>query len=181
MTDAFNKALIAELAKKTSVCWLRYAEPGDPDASPSPRTRAAWHIWHDDALHLVAGGREQQLPGIGDVERVQVIMRSKENGGRLVAWVGTVSVVHPTDDAWDDVATALVAERLNLEDLGTAKEQWAAESVVVRIEPTGDLLEQPGALSDEPHSEPPPPTGATTRGALPRVLHRRQRRRPGLA
>lgn len=179
MTDAFKKALIAELGKKTSVCWLRYAEPGAPDAAP--RTRAAWHIWYDDALHLVAGGKEQPLPGIADVDRVQVIMRSKENGGRLVAWAGRVSVVRPTDDAWDDVTAALIGDRLNLEDLGTAKGQWAAESVVVRIEPTGELLEQPGALSDESHSEPPPATDATTRGPLPRVLHRRQRRRPGLA
>lgn len=179
MTDAFNKALIAELGKKTSVCWLRYADPGASDAPP--RTRAAWHIWHDSALYLVAGGKEQQLPGIGDVDRLQVVMRSKENGGRLVAWQGQVSVIRPTDASWDEVTAALVADRLNLENLGTAKEQWALQSVVVRIDPTGELLEQPGALSTESHAAPPPGTDGTTRGPLPRVLHRRQRRRPGLA
>jgi hypothetical protein len=35
----------------------------------------------------------------------------------------------------------LVSDRLNLEDLTTAKDAWAARSVVVRIEPTGELLE----------------------------------------
>ena len=177
MTDAFTAALIAELGKKTGVCWLRYSGPGDA----SPRERAAWHVWYDDALHVVAGGREQELPGIADAERVEVVMRSKENGGRLVTWVGSVSVVHPTDDAWDDVTAALVSDRLNLDDLTTAKDEWAAGSVVVRIEPTGEVLERPGELGDEAHSAPPQPTPATTRGALPRVLHRRQRRGPGLS
>jgi len=180
VTDPFTRALIAELGKKTGVCWLRYAEPGAPSGTQA-RTRAAWHVWYDDALHLVAGGKEQQLPGIADVEHVHVVMRSKEDGGRLVAWVGSVSVVKPTDEAWDDVTSALVADRLNLDDLARAKGEWAAESVVVRIEPTGELLEQPGALSDDAHAAPPPPTDATTRGPLPRVLHRRQRRRRDLS
>ena len=132
-------------------------------------------------LGLVAGGDEQPLPGIAKAERVEVVMRSKENGGRLVSWVGRVSVVRPDDEAWDEVTTALVADRLNLEDLTTVKDEWARRSVVVRIEPTGDLVEQPGALSDDAHNAQPVPTSATTRGALPRVLHRRQRRRPGLS
>jgi len=179
VTDPFTTALIAELGKKTGVCWLRYGS-GEPGGAP-PRARAAWHTWYDDALHLVADGGEQPLPGIADAERVEVLMRSKENGGRLLAWVGSVSVVGPSDESWDDVTTALVAGRLNLDDLGTAKEEWAANSVVVRIDPTGELVEQPGSLSDDAQAAPPPPTGATTRGALPRVLHRRQRRRPGLS
>ena len=87
----------------------------------------------------------------------------------------------PDDEAWDEVTTALVAGRLNLEDLTTVKDEWARRSVVVRIDPTGDLVEQPGALSDDAHNAQPVPTSATTRGALPRVLHRRQRRRPGLS
>lgn len=174
MTEAFITALIAELGKKTGVCWLRYDEP-------AARARAAWHIWYDDAVHLVAGGDEQPLPGLDAADRVEVTMRSKENGGRLVTWVGRVSVVRPGDESWDGVTTALVADRLNLADLDTAKDQWAAGSVVVRIDPTGEVLEEPGALSDDDHAAPPPPTGATTRGALPRVLHRRKRNRPELS
>lgn len=179
VTDPFTTALIAELGKKTGVCWLRY-DSGESGGT-SMRARAAWHIWHDDALHLVADGDEQPLPGIADAERVEVLMRSKESGGRLLAWVGSVSVVGPSDESWEDVTSALVAGRLNLADLSTAKEDWAAKSVVVRIEPTGELLEEPGSLSDDAHTAPPLPTEATTRGPLPRVLHRRQRRRPGLS
>ena len=187
MTDAFTTALIAELGKKTGVCWLRYAQTQNQPAhqaeggAAAPSERAAWHVCYDDALHLVAGGREQELPGIADAGRVEVVMRSKESGGRLVTWVGRVSVVHEGDEAWEDVTTALVADRLNLDDLATAKQEWAADSVVVRIEPTGEVVERPGELTDEAHSAPPQPTPATTRGALPRVLHRRQRRRRDLS
>lgn len=179
MTEAFTTALIAELGKKTGVCWLRY-DDGTVHQGATLPSRPAWHVWYDDALHVVAGGDEQPLPWLEEADRVEVTMRSKESGGRLMTWVGRVSVVSPTDDAWDDVTTALVADRLNLEDLSTAKDTWARDSVVMRIDPTGELLEQPGSLSDEQHAAPPAATPATTRGALPRVLHRRQRRRPGL-
>jgi hypothetical protein len=180
VTDAFTTALIAELGKKTGVCWLRYADPESIEGG-APRTRAAWHVWYDDALYVVAGGGEQPLPGIADAERVEVIMRSKESGGRLVTWVGRPSVVTPEDGSWDDVTSALVSDRLNLADLSTAKQGWAQGSDVVRVEPTGELLEEPGSLGDDDHAAPPPGTEATTRGDLPRVLHRRKRRRPGLS
>ena len=171
MTEAFTAALIAELGKKTGVCWLRVDGP----------PRAAWHVWYDDALHLVAGGTEQPLADLAEADRVEVTMRSKEQGGRLLTWVGAVSVVEPDDPSWDEVTSALVADRLNVPDLGRVKDDWAVHSVVVRVEPTGELLEQPGALSDDAHLAAPPATQATTRGVLPRVLHRRQRRRPDLS
>jgi hypothetical protein len=181
VTEAYTTALIAELGKKTGVCWLRYDGPEDgPEEGPG-RARAAWHIWYDDALHLVAGGQEQPLPGVAEAGRVEVTMRSKENGGRLVTWVGRVSAVRPGEDAWEPVTDALVSDRLNLEELASAKDEWAAHSVVVRIDPTGELLEEPGALTRDDHAAPPPPTPATTRGPLPRVLHRRQRRHPDLS
>jgi len=171
VTDPFALALVAELGKKTGVSWLRY----------DGREHAVWHVWLDDALHVVSGGDEQQLPDIEDTDRVEVVMRSKENGGRLVTWVGTVSVVHPDDEAWPDVSAALVAGRLNLDDLTTAAQAWAERSVVTRIEPTGEVLEQPGALGSQDHAAAPHATPATTRGPLPRILHRRKKRRPGLS
>jgi hypothetical protein len=174
---AFTQALIAELAKKTSVCWLRY---GPPESGPAS-SHAAWHVWLDDALYVVSGGAEQPLPGIEDVDRVEVTMRSKENGGRLVTWVGRRTEVRPGDEPWEPVTTALVAGRLNLQDLTTAAQTWAERSVVSRIVPTGETLEAPGALTDDAHLATPRPTPATTRGLLPRVLHRRVKRRPKLS
>jgi hypothetical protein len=167
----FTHGLIAELGKKTGVSWIRFGG----------RTHAVWHLWYDDALYLVSGGDEQPLPGIEDVTQVEVVMRSKENGGRLLTWVGSVSVVPPEDARWDEVTAALIPGRLNLDDLSTAARHWAEHSVVSRIVPTGEVLEAPGELSDAAHLGVPPETPATTRGPLPRILHRRVTRRPKLS
>jgi hypothetical protein len=168
---ALHKALIAELAKKTGVSWVTYGD----------RPHAVWHVWHEDALCLVSGGDEQALPDIGDGERVEVVLRSKDNGGRLVTWVGAAYVVPPDSEEWGPVTAALVPARLNTPDLATTAARWAATSVVRRIVPTGEVLEWPGALSDDPHLAPPPETPATTRAPLPKVLHRRVKRRPRLS
>jgi hypothetical protein len=173
-SEGFVDALVAELAKKTSTSWVRYAG----------ETHAVWHAWVDGALCLVSGGEEQPLPGIDELEpgdRVEVTMRSKENGGRLVTWVAEPHVVRPGDEAWEPVTTALVAGRLNLDDLSTAADEWAEHSVITRLVPTGELVEQPGSLSADSHRAEPKPTPATTRGRLPKVLHRRVRRRPKLS
>ena len=169
--DAFALALVAELSKKTGVSWLRHGGETFP----------VWHVWSEDALCLVAGGQEQPLPDLADGDTVEITQRSKDNGGRLVTWVGEVSVVRPGDPLWEPTTAALVSERLNLADLATAAEEWARSSVVHRVRPTGQLVEDPGTLSDDAHRATPKPTPAATRGPLPRVLHRRVKRRPKLS
>jgi hypothetical protein len=174
-------ALVAELGKKTGVSWLTYAGGYDQVRA----THAAWHAWVETdeggALYVVSGGGEQPLPGIEQARRVEVTMRSKENGGRLLTWVADASRVTPDDPAWGTVTAALVAGRLNLDDLSTAADEWARSSVVTRLAPTGETVERPGELSDESHRAVPRETAATTRGPLPRVLHRRVKRRPRLS
>ncbi len=177
MTDeAFIRGLVAELAKKTGVCWLRYAA-GDGPAETHP----AWHLWYDGALYVVHGGDEQPLPGIDDAVTVEVLMRSKDNGGRLVTWAARPSVVPPGDPLWEPVTAALVGERLNLDDLSSAADTWARQSTVTRLEPGDEVVEEPGRLSDDAHLHAPKGSPALTRGPLPRVLHRRVRRRPPLS
>jgi hypothetical protein len=169
--DAFDAALIVELARKTSVSWLRYAGGVHP----------AWHLWHDDALYVLSGGEEQCLPGIEEAEEIAVTMRSKENGGRLITWVGSASRLLPEEPRWPEVTAAMVSDRLNLESLTEAPLRGARESVVTRIRPTGESRESPGDLSHDAHLGVPAATPATTRGVLPRVLHRRVKRRPPLS
>ena len=127
--DVVAEALVAELARKTGLCWLRH----------DGRDHAVWHVWHDEALCLVAGGEEQPLPDIPDGAVVEVVMHSLDTGGRVLTWVGLVSVVLPEEEAWPGTTAALVAGRLNLRDPATAAERWAAGSVVRRITPTGEF------------------------------------------
>jgi hypothetical protein len=128
LAAALAAALVAELAQRSGVCWVRHGEGTHP----------VWHVWCDGALCLVTGGDEQPLPDLADGDRVEVVMRSKDTGGRLLTWVGEVSVVRSGDEEWAATTAALVAGRLNLRDPATAAEDWARRSVVLRVVPRFD-------------------------------------------
>jgi hypothetical protein len=145
-------ALVAESARRSRVCWLSYAyaEGGDPVRVDG---RLVWHVWHGEALVVLScpGSGEQVLPGIDRTERVQVTMRSKDTGGRLLAWTGTVEVVEAATAAWTAHVEALLGVRLNLPDVDAARRAWADRGTVVRIRPVptpaeGAGDEGPGAL-----------------------------------
>jgi hypothetical protein len=165
-------ALVEELMKKSGLCWVRLAG-GDRD-------HAVWHLWQDGAAYVVSGGAEQPLPGVEEAETATVIARTKDSRQRMLAWRADVHTVRPDDPEWDTVVRALVASRLNLPDLHDAANRWARECVVTRLTPTGEVAESPDSLPGGDLAAPPVPTPATTRRGLPRVLHRRQTRRPDL-
>jgi hypothetical protein len=166
-------ALVEELMRKSGLCWLRL-----PDGN---RDHAVWHIWHQGAAYVVTGGSEQPAPGIEHAETATVIVRTKDSRQRMLAWRAQVSTVRPDDPHWHDVVHALVAVRLNLTDLDGAAQRWARECVVSRLTPTGILEENPASMPDGDLAAAPLPSPAVTRRGLPRVLHRRQTRRPDLS
>lgn len=166
---ALARALVEETCRKSSLVWLR--------PSGESRSVAAWHVFVDGAVHVVGGGLEQTLPDVADGDEVEVTVRSKDTGGRLVCFAARVSTVRPEDDAWDPVVTELHAKRLNPPDGEAQPQRWARESRVLRLEPTGRMLERPGHLSHRSHAAEPPGSPATTRGPLPFVIGRRARRR----
>jgi hypothetical protein len=123
-------ALVAEAAKKSRVCWLSYEYAGT-----AHRERLVWHVWHDDALVVLSGDTGQVLDGIGAVERVDVTLRSKDTGSRLLTWTGKVARVEPGTAGWDAHAAALLGVRLNLADPQGTLERWRTDATVVRISP----------------------------------------------
>jgi hypothetical protein len=168
---AVASALVAEVARKSALVWLR---PADDEHGPAV---AAWHVWYDDAVHLVSGGDEQSLPDFPDGTEVDVIARSKDTGGRVVTFRATVSTVRPGTEAWEPVVRELHAKRLNPRDGEEQPARWARESRVVRLSPTGRLVERPGHFTHRSHAAEPVATPATTRGRLPFILGRRARHR----
>ncbi|WP_113703256.1 hypothetical protein [Nonomuraea lactucae] len=117
-----TRAAIEEGAKKSGVLWLTLDRP-----------RLAWHAWHDGAVYLVTGGGEQHLPGLDALGTVHVILRSKDNGARLVEFEAEVRVV---DQAAEPEAVAVLAkERLNAPDSEHLTERWARQSTVIRLTP----------------------------------------------
>jgi hypothetical protein len=124
--DGLLPALVAESAKKSRVCWLSWG-----GSAP----RLAWHAWYDDALLVLSKNGEQLLDGLADAGTVTVTMRSKDTGGRLVEWTGTVEVTDPGAESWEPTAAALLAVRLNLPDPPGTLEAWRTTGTVMRIAP----------------------------------------------
>jgi phage gp37-like protein len=165
-------ALVTELARKSAVCWLGYGEPH--------REHVVWHVWHDDAIGVVAQGEEQPLPGIERCTEVVVTLRAKTTRHRLASCRARVERVQPGTEHWESLVPALVSSRLNLPDQQNAPVRWAAASVVLRLVPV-EVLTAPGNLPDGSGAAVPVGSPATTTDPLPRVLHRRQTQRPPLS
>lgn len=136
MDPAVTSALIAELGKKTGVCWVVV------DGATCP----VWFVWFDDAVHLVSGGDEQPFPDVQDGTEAAVTMRSKDTGGRLVTWVGSLTRVRPDSAAWAPAVAALAAARISIPSLTETPRLWETTSTVWRITPTGAVLEAPDPL-----------------------------------
>ncbi|MEV7193497.1 hypothetical protein AB0N81_17070 [Streptomyces sp. NPDC093510] len=163
-----DRALVEEATKKSGLIWVR--GEGSPD-------RALWHVWYEGAVHLVGDGPgEQPLPGLVDGGLAEVTVRSKDKGGRVVAWTATVSELSPGSQEWEAAVAELKGKRLNAPDAERVTVRWAEQCRVVRLTPREAVTELPsGSLA-----APPLPTGATTReplpGGLPRMLFKRKRR-----
>lgn len=180
-----DRALIEETAKKSALLWVR--GPGGP-------ARALWHVWHEGAVCLVGraapdsgpdsdpGRTEQPLTGLGlaDGGTATVTARSKDKGGRLVAWPARVVELTPGSEQWQATAEELKGKRLNTPDADTVLDRWSRECRLLRLEPAGAPTQTPAGMPDASHAAPPLPTPATTRrrapAGLPRLLFRRKRR-----
>ncbi|MET9546154.1 MULTISPECIES: hypothetical protein [unclassified Streptomyces] len=161
-------ALVEEATKKSGLIWVR------GEGSPA---RALWHVWHEGAACLVGDGPgEQPLPGLVDGGLAEVTVRSKDKGGRVIAWTATVSELAAGSEEWEAAVAELKGKRLNALDAERMPQRWAEECRVVRLAPLEATTELPsGSLAAAPL-----PTEATTRQAvpagLPRLLFKRKRR-----
>ncbi|MFI0984378.1 hypothetical protein [Streptomyces exfoliatus] len=159
--------LVEEATKKSGLVWVRGTGPA----------RALWHVWHDGAACVVGDGPgEQPLPGLVDGGTAEVTVRSKDKGGRLVAWTAAVRELPPGTEEWDAAVAELKGKRLNAPDGEAMTGRWARECRVLRLDPREATTELPdGSLAAVPL-----PSGATTRdpvpSGLPKLLLKRRRR-----
>ncbi|MFJ7066904.1 hypothetical protein [Streptomyces sp. NPDC101115] len=171
MTDKLlTGALVEEAAKKSGLIWVR---------GEAPAARPLWHVWHDGAAHVVGDGPgEQPLPGLRDGGTAEVTVRSKDKGGRIVAWTAGVRELTPGTEEWDAAVAELKGKRLNAPDGEAMPERWARECRLVRLDPRASTTELPdGSLAAVPLPSP----GITRRpipAGLPKLLLKRKRRKP---
>jgi hypothetical protein len=127
--------LVAELAKKSGLLWIRHGD----------RTYPVWHEWIADvddtgAVHVVGDGAEQPLPAVADGGVVTLLLRAKSDRHLVVSVDATVEQVTPDDPRWPAITGVLKAGRLNLHDSDEAVERWASESRVLRLVPHDPIV-----------------------------------------
>jgi hypothetical protein len=124
--DAVETAL-----KKGSIVWLDIPQKGGAVVQ-----RPAWYVQEGRTLYVIKGGREQELPGLEQTDRVTVIVKSKDVKATIAELPAGVRVV--TDAAeFERVATLGMGTRLNLLDGQDALERWRNDSVMVHLTPLG--------------------------------------------
>lgn len=164
---AADAALLAQAAAKSGLVWLR--PQGQPRAWP------AWHVWHEGAVLVVSGPGEQQLPEL--VGPVEVLLRSKDTGSRLITVAATATTVSADDEGWPAAAAALAASRLNSPTSpADLPDTWRGTAVITRLTAHGAAIEGPDRYDSASGAAPPAPSAATTSGWRPWHLRGRRRR-----
>ena len=149
--------LTHEAASKSALLWVRV---------PGGSTHPAWHVWHDDgdergtgpAAYVVSGPGEQPLPWLPD--EVELILRSKDNGGRLLTLHATAREVRPDSPEWDAAAEVLRPVRLNA--VGDVVQRWRESCTIHVLTPHGRPIEAPGSYSSDSGAAPVRPAPAAT-------------------
>ena len=105
MSEVNLSALTTEALSKSDVLWLRV----------DGRERLTWFASGADELAgqvlLVSGGAEADLGPLP--EQVEVVLRSKGDGGRLLTLRARAQSIAVGNPWWEPAAAALLAERLN--------------------------------------------------------------------
>jgi hypothetical protein len=165
--DDTTRALIAEVCSKAGLVWVR--------PSVEDRFHPAWHVWHEDALHVVSGIGEQLLPTLNGP--VDVLAPSKETGARILTFSAWGTPLEPQSAAWEAAADALRRVRLNATEPDEQRGRWASGTVITRIEPISVLGSGSGTDADPSGALAPARTPATTTGRRPWHLRSRSRGR----
>jgi hypothetical protein len=150
--------LVNEAAKKAAIAWVD--------------GRAVWCAWFGDALYVVTGGGEQEVPALVAGATVAVTLRG-DHGGRIVTWPAAVSTVDPAGEEWTTVAPQLAGKRLNASGGPTeTAERWAHGSTLYALRPSAAPLEAGETLPEASLAEPPRPSAAARPAKRPFRLHR---------
>ena len=123
--------------------------------------------------------RAAAAAGLADGGTAEVTVRSKDKGGRLVAWTARVVELAPGSEAWEAAVAELKGKRLNAPD--ARGDDGALGPRVPGAAPGADrgrrTAPRPERRTRTPHRRcrPPRPRGSPAPAALPRLLRREGR------
>ena len=103
-------------------------------------------------------------------------VRSKDKGGRLVAWTAAVTELAPHSEEWEAAVAELKGKRLNAPDAEQMTERWARECRVLRLTPGGSRTDLPDGSQRRRRCRPRRPPASPVPDALPRLLLKRRRK-----
>ena len=149
--------LTDEAAGKSGLLWVRI---------PGGSTHPVWHVWHDDgdergagpAAYVVSGPGEQPLPWLPD--EVELVLRSKDTGGRLLTLHASARELAPGSAAWHAAVEVLRPQRLNA--TGDLAQRWLESATIHVLAPHGRPVESPGHYADSSGAERVRPSGPAT-------------------
>jgi hypothetical protein len=108
-----------------------------------------------------AGPRWRHPPGLPSLpDEVELVLRSKDTGGRLVAVRATAHELTPDDAQWDDAVEVIRPERLNA--VGDVAGRWRQSCTIHVLSPHGRLVEGPGSYPDGSGAAPVRPAAPAT-------------------
>lgn len=174
MTEVNLSDLTIEALTKSTVLWLRVRG----------RDRATWFATGEAGSRmagqvlLASGGPEPDLGALP--EQVEVILRSKGDGGRLLTLHTHAQAIEADNPLWEPVAAALVGQRLNAPP--GLVERWRRESTLWVLAPFGAPVQAPGRAGpkgDERASDRVSPGTGARRTRRPWHLGGRPLRRRG--
>jgi hypothetical protein len=162
--DSSERAVLDEALKKGALVWVQVGA----------RNNARWHVWTGEHVYVLTGGDEQPDPGLMPGTMTRVVVRSKDNQHRLIAFDADVSRLAAGDEDWAVATAELAKQRLNLNDAEHAANRWATPQFsIFRLTPRLPLVQGVDDVPSESHRARPVPTAATTSGRKPYVVHRR--------
>ena len=117
-------------------------------------------MWHENAVHVVAGGGEQALPALTGA--VEVVVPSKDTREPARDGLAEGRVLAPGTGEWTNAVQVLAAKRLNDRDRVEQRDRWARTRTVTRLEPVRVLGAGAGDDSTPAGAVRPPVEGSTT-------------------
>jgi hypothetical protein len=125
--ETFAKAL-----QKGTIIWLSVSDGhGDANGRPKP----VWFVFDGGKVYVFSGPTEQEVPGLPEASRVEIIARSKDHRSQVSRVPATVRVVPGNDPLFDRIGQMGMGRRLNLPDGEGALERWRRQCTLVELTP----------------------------------------------
>ncbi len=120
--------VVTSALTKSSIMWLSI-----PQRDGTTLDRPAWYVQQGKKVFVIKGGKEQELPNLEHVDRVDVTVKGKDVKAAIGVVKATTRVVGNDTDEFENIANLGLGTRLNLKDGDGALARWRNECKLVEL------------------------------------------------